>query len=145
MAKANNVKYKFNLVDFLIVVALIFAISALIYVALGNDILELTEEHTAIDFVLSADAMYADSWLVNDQIYTKKGKSAGVITSTLLDDSGRIVLVISSEAYEADGDLFIKGQTLALGQSFSISLGDEVIDAKCERIVTDRKVKNVYR
>ena len=135
MAKANNVKYRFNLVDFLIVIALIFALSALVYVVLGNDILELTEEHFAVDYVISTDAKYAEGFSINDKIYTKRGKNAGVITNKLLDDSGRLVLVIGSSAYEADGDLFIKGQRLALNEGFSISLDDSAIDAICERIV----------
>ncbi len=135
MAKRENTSYRFNLVDFLIVLLLIFAICTLVFVMLGNDILDITEEKVEISYVLSVDKEYDNVFSVGDEIFTKKGKNSGIVSGKDYDTDGSVLLVISALAYEADGDLFIKGQCLSVGHEFTISMLGEFISAECKQIV----------
>ena len=135
MGKGEANAYRFNLVDFFIVVALIFAICTIVFVILGNDILDITKDKLEVNYILSLDSEHESSLSVDDELFTKKGRLAGKIISKSFLPDGRAMIIVSALSYEADGDLFIKGQLLAPSESFDLRLGDEVVKARCEKIV----------
>ncbi len=127
MAKKEHGELRFNVVDFLIILALAFAIGVLVFVMLGNDILSVTADKTQISYSLSISNELSDSFNVGDEIFTAKGKGCGVITGKIGALDGGYILFVSAEGYFADGDLFINGQKLAQNECFCLRLADKSI------------------
>lgn len=138
MLKDTENKYRFNIIDFFIIVVIVAIIGIITLAVLGNDIREYTSTKTDISYSLCIiDSSVADCFSVDDEIYMDNGKCAGQIVTTYLQN-GKTVLVVKAKAYEIDNVLFIKGQKLVQNESFPLMLEDGTsVGTVCSGILTN--------
>lgn len=130
-----NKKHHFNVMDFIIIIALCIAIAFIVFCVLGNDPAELTAPKCQVSYILAIDTPYSVYTSVDDEVFTKNGKSAGKIISISRGAETTYITVIST-AYLVDDCLFIKGQKIAQDESFDVVFAnDKAFSLKCTRTI----------
>lgn len=116
-------KHIFNLIDFIIILIILFAAFVFVYALLGNDPLEVISEKSDISYSVLVKSDEAQGLCVGDDVFTKKGKDAGKITD-IYEADGITVVKIEAEAYKVGTEMLIKGQRLAQGEPFLVKLSE---------------------
>ena len=135
----NKKDYRFNIIDFLIIVLAVAIIFVTTLAVLGNDMVEYVSKKNDVSYSLSiTDKVSVDNLAHDSEVYTSDGKIAGTIVSTSME-SGKLQVVINATAYEVGDTLFIKGQKLEQNESFTLTLADGTeIDTVCAWVlITD--------
>ena len=135
----NKKDYRFNIIDFLIIVLAVAIIFVTTLAVLGNDMVEYVSKKNDVSYSLSiTDKVSVDNLAHDSEVYTSDGKIAGTIVSTSMEN-GKLQVVINATAYEVGDTLFIKGQKLEQNESFTLTLADGTeIDTVCAWVlITD--------
>lgn len=122
-------EFRFNVIDFIIILLLCFGIFLFVFCVFGNDIAEFTSPKQEVDYVLSLDNEYSSLFTVGDKIISSNGKCLGEMTSVLT--TTETLVSVSVTAYEVDDALFVKGIRLARNETLTIATDSGTISANC--------------
>jgi hypothetical protein len=120
MQQDTKKKISFNLIDALILIAILLGAFALGYMLFGNDPMELVCEKSSIKYELAVNGNFNEG----DIIYYKNGKTALGKIESVTEKNGVSVLSVSATAYSRDNELFVKGHLIKTNAELDIRYGD---------------------